>query len=191
MKLTLPYKAGTVRITSPYGMRTLLGTTAMHNGIDLVGTDKNIVAPCDGTIGWAGFYNDKGSGGRTWEWGNYVRIDRTDGYSVYMCHMSSVAAKAGQKVKAGDPIGVEGSTGYSTGSHCHFEVRYAGKSTDPAVLLGIANRVGSYPVTTTTAGKTNADLVCERCGLEGQTRAYLNAYKYADDLWRKLWEAMK
>lgn len=148
MKLQLPYKTGTARVSSPYGTRTLDGVTAMHKGIDLVGTVKTIVAPCDGVVGYAGQVDDKATGGRTWEWGKYVRIEAEGGYKVYLCHMSSLSCRAGQTVKAGDVIGVEGSTGYSFGSHCHFEVRYAGKSLDPTPMLGIANRVGSYPVQT-------------------------------------------
>lgn len=146
MKLNIPYKSGTVRVSSPYGMRTLNGTTALHKGVDLVGTVKTIISPCAGKIGWVGEYDDRLSGGRTWEWGKYVRIETDDGYKIYMCHMSSVSVKIGQTVKAGDVIGVEGSTGYSTGSHLHFEVRYNGKSVDPTPMLGIANRAGSYPV---------------------------------------------
>lgn len=150
MTLSLPYKSGTVRLTSLYGERTLNGVTAMHKGVDLVGTVKTIVSPCAGTVGFAGQVNDKNTGGRTWEWGNYVRIEADGGYKIYLCHMASVSVKTGQTVKTGDVLGVEGSTGYSTGSHCHFEVRYGGKSTDPTPFLGISNRVGSYPVETTT-----------------------------------------
>ena len=185
MKLMLPYKSGTVRVTSPYGMRTLDGVTAMHKGVDLVGTVKTIVAPCDGKIGWAGAAQDKASGGRTWEWGNYVRLETADGYAIYLCHMASVTVRIGQEVHAGDVLGMEGSTGKSTGSHCHFEIRKGGKSTDPTPYLGIANRVGSYPVEA-----DYAELVCRKAGLERQTKDYLNKYKYAPDLWRKLWEAM-
>lgn len=193
MKLDrLPYQSGNVRVSSPYGMRTLSGVTAMHKGVDLVGTCKTIVAPCDGKIGWAGEYDDRLSGGRTYEWGKYVRLETDDGYMVYMCHMSSVAVKIGQKVRAGDVLGTEGSTGKSTGSHCHFEVRYGGKSMDPTPLLGIANRVGSYPVAVSVQKSADhARMVCEKAGLEEQTKAYLNKYKYAADLWRKLWEAME
>ena len=183
--LKLPYASGAVRVSSPYGLRTLSGVTAMHKGVDLVGTDKTIVAPCDGKIGWAGEYDDKASGGRTWEWGNYVRLETDDGYAIYLCHMASVAVRMGQTVKAGDKLGMEGSTGKSTGSHCHFEVRKGGKSTDPTPYMGIANRLGSYPVQV-----DYAEMVCEKAGLEGQTKAYLDKYKYAPDLWRKLWEAM-
>lgn len=187
MKLRLPYDKGTVRISSPYGMRTVFGVSEMHKGVDLVGTDKTIVAPCDGKIGWAGEYNEKAAGGRTWEWGNYVRLETSDGYAVYLCHMASVSVRMGQKVKAGDKLGVEGSTGKSTGSHCHLEVRKGGKSTDPSPYLGIANRAGSYPV----EEDDYADLVCRKAGLEEQTKSYLNKYRFAPDLWRKLWEAMR
>lgn len=190
MKLMLPYKTGTVQVTSPYGMRTLDGVTAMHKGVDLVGSDKTIVSPCDGKIGWAGEYNDKDRGGHTWEWGNYIRIETESGYKIYLCHMATVAVKVGQAVKAGDVLGREGSTGKSTGSHCHFEVRYSGKSMDPTPYLGIANRVGTYPATTAQDSEDYADLVCNKAGLEAQTKAYLDKYKYAPDLWRKLWEAM-
>lgn len=184
MNLRLPYKSGTVRVTSPYGMRTLDGVTAMHKGVDLVGTVKTIVSPCAGKIGWAGEYNDKAAGGRTWEWGKYIRIETDGGYAVYLCHLASVDVEIGQRVAAGDVLGVEGSTGKSTGNHCHFEVRRGGKAADPTGMLGIANRCGSYPA----AEEDYADLVCEAVGLEQQTRAYMDKYKYAADLWRKLWE---
>lgn len=191
MKLNLPYRTGTVRVSSPYGMRTISGVREMHKGVDLVGADKTIVAPCDGKIGWAGEYNDKLRGGNTWEWGKYIRIETEDGYKIYLCHMAAVAVKAGQAVKAGDVLGREGTTGKSTGSHCHFEVRYGGKSTDPTPMLGIANRAWSYPVQAAEPGEDFAELVCKKAGLEAQTRAYLDKYKYAGDLWRKLWEAMR
>ena len=190
MKLNLPYKSGTVQVSSPYGNRIMGGVTEMHKGVDLVGAVKTIVAPCAGKIGWAGMVNDKATGGRTWEWGNYVRLETSDGYAVYLCHMASVAVRAGQVVAAGDVLGVEGSTGKSTGSHCHLEVRKGGKSIDPTPYLDIANRVGSYPVSNVPKSTDYASLVCGRAGLEAQTKAYLDKYKYADDLWRKLWEAM-
>ena len=192
MVLRLPYKTGTVRVTSPYGMRTMDGVTAMHKGVDLVGTDKTIVAPCGGKIGWAGEYDDRLSGGRTHEWGNYVRLETAEGYMIYLCHMASLKVRQGQCVRVGDVLGVEGSTGKSTGNHCHFEVRYGGKSMDPTPLLGIANRCGSYPVAVNVQkSKDYAKMVCDKAGLEEQTKKYLNQYKYATDLWRKLWEAME
>lgn len=188
MKLRLPYKTGTVRVTSPYGMRTLNGETAMHKGIDLVGSDKTIVAPCDGVVGASAMLDEATDTSQTWEWGNYIRIDTDAGFKVYLCHLAKRDVYVGRRVKAGDIIGREGSTGKSTGSHLHLEVRYSGKSTDPTALMDIANRVGSYPVEN---AEDYAEMVCNKCGLEAQTRAYIGRYKYADDLWRKLWEAMK
>ncbi len=191
MKLNLPYRSGTVRVSSAYGMRTLNGVQEMHKGVDLVGSDKTIIAPCDGWIGWAGYANDKAQGGHTHEWGNYVRLETSDGYKIYLCHMDSVSVRAYTRVKTGDVLGREGSTGKSTGSHCHFEVRKDGKSLDPTALLGIANRVGSYPVCNVDdPGDNYAELVCKKAGLETQTKEYLNKYRYADDLWKKLWGAM-
>ena len=188
MKLRLPYKSGTVRVSSPFGWRTMTAGREYHKGVDLVGTDKTIVAPCDGKVGWAGMVDDAATGGRTHEWGNYIRIETDNGHMVYICHLASVSVRTGQRVRAGDVLGVEGSTGKSTGSHCHFEVRRVNQSVDPAPLLGIENRAGSYPV---IAEEDFADLVCRKCGLEAQTRAYLDRYRYAPDLWRKLWEAMQ
>lgn len=195
--MRLPYKSGTVRVSSPYGMRTLRGKTGMHKGIDLVGSDKTIVAPCGGRVGWAGLYDDSASGGRTHEWGNYIRIDTDTGYSVYLCHLADYSVRIGQTVLEGQVIGTEGNTGdvwpaptsaadKTSGRHLHFEVRTGGKSTDPTPYLWISNRLGSYPVEQTR----NAARVCEKAGLELQTKEYLDKYRFAPDLWRKLWEAM-
>ena len=186
-QLRLPYKSGTVRVTSPFGRRILNGVADTHKGIDLVGSSKTIVAPCDGYVAVSNIVTNKNN--RTWEWGNYVCIVTSDGYRIYMCHMSERKVKTGDTVKAGDVIGIEGNTGYSFGSHCHFEVRTAaGTSVNPAPFLGIQNSVGTHSV---KAEPDYATLVCQKCGFEPQTKAYLDNYKYAKDLWRKLWGAMK
>ncbi len=186
--MRLPYKSGTVRVSSPFGTRTLNGTTAQHKGIDLVGTDKTVVAVAAGTVGFAGSV-PREAGGRTWEWGNYVRIDGKDGRKYYYCHLASVGVRAGQSVEPGDVLGIEGNTGYSFGRHLHFEVRQNGASVDPTPYIGISNQAGA--ARSVEKCEDYATKVCEKCGLEAQTRAYLNKYKYADDLWRKLWEAMQ
>lgn len=184
----LPYKTGTVRVSSPFGQRTLNGKREEHAGLDLVGTDKTLVAPVDGVVAVSTMLDEATDTTLTWQWGNYVRVDGNDGRHYYLCHMAQRLVTAGTRVKAGDTVGIEGNTGYSFGNHCHFEVRDASwNSINPADLLGIANVAErTYKVTDTT----NADRVCEKCGFEAQTRAYLDKYKYADDLWRKLWEAM-
>jgi hypothetical protein len=72
---------------------------------------------------------------KTWEWGNYIVIQGEDGLMYYLCHLAERRVSVGKKVKAGDEIGAEGSTGYSTGSHCHLEVRNTyGVKINPATL---------------------------------------------------------
>lgn len=124
--MTLPYKAkNRVRITSAFGNRTdpISGAVnTFHGGLDLVGLDnKTICSPVNGTCVVSQIVTDKNN--RTWEWGNYIVVEGEDGLMYYMCHLAERRVSVGKKVKAGDEIGVEGSTGYSTGSHCHFEVR--------------------------------------------------------------------
>ncbi len=142
----LPYRSGSMTLTSRFGWRTLNGVHGYHKGVDLCGTDKTLVAPCDGVVKSSTIITDKSN--TTWEWGNYIRIDRADGLQVFMCHMASRSVQVGQAVKAGDVVGIEGSTGYSFGSHCHFEVRKNGVSVDPTPYLGIANAAGTYAVKT-------------------------------------------
>lgn len=147
MKMNLPYQSGKVTLTSHFGWRTLNGQRDYHKGVDLSGTDKTLVAPCDGVIGSSTIITDKSN--LTWQWGNYIRIDTADGLKIFMCHMAARKVKVGQKVKAGDVVGIEGNTGYSFGSHCHFEVRKSGESVDPTPYLGIPNEWGQYDIKAT------------------------------------------
>ena len=115
------------------------GTT--HQGLDLVGIDsKNLYSTTDGIVEVASNLDPTG-------FGTYVRILASNGYRYYYGHMSSVNVKVGDKVKIGDLIGVEGSTGHSTGSHCHYEVRKTlDKSSfaDINEISGIPNVLGIY-----------------------------------------------
>ena len=84
-------------------------------------------------------------------------------------------------MNAGDHVGIEGNTGYSFGSHCHFEVRDASGAINPAAVLGIPNAVGTYG--------TNYRAECQRkFKLSDDTMKYLDKYTYANDLYRKLSE---
>lgn len=139
--MTLPYKSGTVRVSSVYGWRTLRGAREYHRGVDLVGTDKTVTAAVAGTVGQSIMITDPTN--RTSEWGNYVRVDGVDGRKYYYCHLAKRLVERGAKVAVGDAIGIEGSTGKSTGSHLHFEVRENGKSVDPTAIIGIKNTVGA------------------------------------------------
>lgn len=138
--MQLPYK-GEVRVSSPFGWRTLNGKRVYHKGIDLVGTDKTVRAVVGGVVGQSTIITDPAN--RTSEWGNYVRVDGEDGRLYYYCHMSQRLVSRGDKVSVGDALGVEGSTGKSTGSHLHLEVRENGKSIDPTAIIGIKNIVGA------------------------------------------------
>lgn len=154
--MRFPFK-GQVKVTSPYGSRILNGTPDWHPGLDLVGlTDKTIYAPCDGTVLSSQIITDKSN--RTWEWGNYIAIySHADGVVVYMCHLSERYVRAGDVVKAGQPIGKEGNTGYSFGSHCHFEIRRNGTAINPCELLGIVNVAGKEYDTKETAKKADQE----------------------------------
>lgn len=175
-----PYreKVEKLRVTSPYAMRN----GVMHKGVDLVSDgDKALVAVGSGVIGTSTIVTDKTN--LTWQWGNYVRLDLDTGERVYYCHMSQRIAVVGQRVNKGDVIGIEGTTGYSSGNHLHLEIRPKGTSSNAlnaAMFIGIENETGK--VKALDYGK----LIQEACGFEPQTMAYYNAYKYSDDFWRKL-----
>ncbi len=138
--MLLPYK-GEVRVSSPFGWRTLNGKRVYHKGIDLVGADKTVRAVVGGVVGQSIIITDASN--RTSEWGNYVRVDGVDGRLYYYCHLAKRLVSRGDKVSAGDALGIEGSTGKSTGSHLHLEVRESGTSIDPTNVLGINNVVGT------------------------------------------------
>ena len=171
--------SGKFKVTSPFGWRTLNGVPDDHKGIDVVGiTDKHVCAVVGGRVVSSTMITDKSD--RTWEWGNYVRVDGDDGRRYYYCHLSKRLVSVGRRVEAGQHIGIEGNTGYSFGSHCHFEVRDGGgNSIDPTPFLGIPNKAGTY-------GTDWRAEVQKKFGLSKDTMAYLDKYKYAADLYRKL-----
>jgi hypothetical protein len=141
-------------------------------------TDKHVCAVVSGRVVTSKIVTDKSN--RTWEWGNFVCILGDDGRMYYYCHLSKRLVSVGRRVEAGQHIGVEGNTGYSFGSHCHFEVRDSGgNSINPAPFLGIPNKAGTY-------GTDWRETVRKKFGLSKDTLAYLDKYKYAADLYRKL-----
>ena len=140
-----PFKCDSVRVTSPYGTRTLNGVTESHGGYDMVGVGStDVVAVEGGVVASSQIVTNQNN--RTWEWGNYVCIKTDSGQYHYYCHLASRAVKKGQRVKDGDKLGVMGNTGYSFGAHLHFEVRKSDGKTklSPEGVLGIPNKVGTY-----------------------------------------------
>jgi murein DD-endopeptidase MepM/ murein hydrolase activator NlpD len=68
-------------------------------------------------------------------WGLLVSIDHGSGVRTLYAHLSRIDVKLGQRVAAGQPIAVVGTTGHSTGPHLHFEVRLRGAAVDPLIAL--------------------------------------------------------
>lgn len=121
--------------TSAYGVRSdpFQGSAAMHAGIDLASpTGTPIYATADGVVDRAEWF-----GG----YGNMVQIEHGKGIATRYGHMSKIAARPGERVKRGDLIGYVGSTGRSTGSHLHYEVRIDGRAVNPVPFLQSANYV--------------------------------------------------
>ena len=117
-----------MRITSRFGNRIdpFTGQVRYHSGIDIDGYNHEgypIIAADGGTVVTA-TYNDG--------YGNYVIIDHGNGYMTLYGHMSGHAVSYGDVVSQGQTIGYLGATGRATGTHCHFEVRINGSTTDPA-----------------------------------------------------------
>ena len=79
-------------------------------------------------------------------YGKYVVIRHHNGLETYYAHMSKQLVRENEEVKAGDPIGLGGNTGRSTGSHLHFETRICGVAINPALLFDFRNQdvVGDF-----------------------------------------------
>ena len=123
-----PVKAAA--FTSGYGVRSdpFKGSAAMHAGIDLSGPSGTaIYATADGIVSSAGWHN----GG----YGNLIKIDHGRGIETRYAHLSSVGVRPGQPIKRGELIGRMGSTGRSTGSHLHYEVRVDGRAVNPVPFM--------------------------------------------------------
>ena len=144
-----PY-CGKFRITQTY-------KGATHDGLDLVGIDsKEIHATAAGKIVYAGWEN---ANNHSQGFGQYVVINDGKGRLFHYGHLSEIRCKVGDTVKMTDVIGIEGSTGYSTGSHLHYCVRTSmspGSHLDINSISGIPNIEGGvyddgYRPKTTTA----------------------------------------
>ncbi len=125
-------------VTSTFGVRTdpILGTPAMHSGIDFrapVGMAARATAP--GTVikaGWNGGY------------GQMVEIAHGGGFSTRYAHLSRIDVTEGEKVAAGAIVGESGSTGRSTGPHLHYEVRENGEAVDPIRFLQAGKKIRQF-----------------------------------------------
>lgn len=114
-------------VTSRFGPRThpITGKYTNHNGMDIdgYGHEGYPIIACDAGVVVSAKWSDS--------YGYYVMIDHGNGMQTLYAHMSSMAVKYGDKVTQGQTIGYLGSTGWSTGTHCHLEVYVNGSRTDP------------------------------------------------------------
>jgi murein DD-endopeptidase MepM/ murein hydrolase activator NlpD len=118
------------RMTSRFGMRSdpFSGHSRDHKGIDLAAPQGAAIRPvADGTVVLAG----KRSG-----YGNVVVVDHGDGLRTLYAHCHELKVRAGDQVDGRSVLGTVGSTGRSTGSHLHFEVRRDGEQVDPESAMG-------------------------------------------------------
>lgn len=118
------------KVTSNYGYRRRFGR--MHKGIDLaIKSNDTIYAAFDGKCRLTA-YERKG-------YGNYVILRHPNGLETVYGHLNKALVKPDQVVRAGDPIGLGGSTGRSTGPHLHFETRFMGYAINPSAIFDFAN----------------------------------------------------
>ena len=115
--------------TSNFGIRSdpFRHTAAMHAGVDIPGPiGTPVYATADGTVGRA-----ERAGG----YGNLVELEHGKGIATRYGHLSKILVTPGAHVHRGDLIALMGSTGRSTGSHLHYEVRIDGHAVNPAPFL--------------------------------------------------------
>jgi len=111
------------KIGSPFGWRD----GKNHNGVDVELDQWDTVQNAfDGTVRFAKMYSG---------YGKVVVVRHPNGLETLYAHLARINVKSGQHIKAGDVIGLGGSTGNSTGSHLHFEIRYKGVPLNPANVI--------------------------------------------------------
>lgn len=123
-------RAALPRLSSHFGRRgdPIRGSAAMHYGIDIPGRlGTPVLASAPGVVRFAG---TAGS------YGGMVEIDHDGAFGTRYAHLSRILVRPGARVEQGQPVALMGSTGRSTGSHLHFEVRIHGRAVDPLGYLG-------------------------------------------------------
>ena len=118
-----------MKFSSGFGYRNAptRGASRNHKGIDIPGpVGTPIYATADGTIGRAQWVSG---------YGKYVEINHGNAVQTRYGHLSAMNVTSGQRIRKGDILGYMGSTGRSTGSHLHYEVRIAGEAINPTAFL--------------------------------------------------------
>ena len=116
-------------VNSGFGLREspTAGASSNHKGIDITLADDNIPSVLSGIVTYVG-YSDSG--------GNMVKIAQNDGTTATYMHMAAESPlKVGQTVYEGQTVGIQGSTGVSTGKHLHLSIQKDGEYIDPEYYL--------------------------------------------------------
>lgn len=120
-----------VKITDIFGYRSR--RRRVHNGLDIkVQKGDTIYAPFSGKVRITA-YQRRG-------YGHYIVLRHNNGLETVYAHLSKKLVKENQVVKAGDPIGLGGNSGRSTGAHLHFETLICGKPINPALMFDFKNQ---------------------------------------------------
>jgi murein DD-endopeptidase MepM/ murein hydrolase activator NlpD len=139
-----------MRFSSQYGYRTdpFQGRRKNHKGLDIPGPiGTPIYATADGIVGRAQWVSG---------YGKYVEIEHGNAIQTRYGHLSAMNVVSGQRIKQGDILGFMGSTGRSTGSHLHYEVRIAGEPVNPNSFLAPITAPVAKPTNTLIAAKDTA-----------------------------------
>lgn len=130
-------------IISPYGGRR------GHSGVDIkTKANDNIYAAFDGVVTMSAPH---------YGYGNCIVIKHADGLETLYSHQSKNLVKVGQKVKAGDLIGLTGRTGRATTPHLHLEVKWKGRRFNPVIMFNCTNHsLQNVTMTFSKSGKVTA-----------------------------------
>lgn len=147
--------SGRNRVTQPYTYN--VNTKKGHGGIDIVGDDDRTVHAVEGgTVSMVSVWDGKTKTG-TQSYGNLVVITDSTGKRHFYAHLASIYMSKGQRVSAGDVVGIMGNTGNSFGAHTHYEVR-TGQGTvtrlNPAEFCDVQNAKGTYVNNASAASPT-------------------------------------
>ena len=177
-------------VTSPYGMRMhpIDHVNKMHNGIDIKTNHEAVLATEQGGKVIDAGFDTKGGG-------NYVKLEysREDGSKTQLtfCHLSEIKVKVGDTLQAGQPLGVSGSTGKSTGDHLHFSVKQVSpngnvRQVDPAAYLAEIAQKGNLQQQALLNGQDLLAKYKSQDPNNGNALAQVNPEMSADDWMKKL-----
>jgi hypothetical protein len=143
-------------ITSPFGMRR----SRMHYGVDIkLQVGDAVVSAFEGLVRISRYHG---------QYGEVVVVRHPNGLETLYAHLSKRSVQVGDRVEAGEVIGLGGSTGRSTGSHLHFETRYLGQPIDPQTIFDVqegelrANTLALHAGSFTAVERAKAAAVAKR-----------------------------